>query len=280
MINAIQEYIVYLHDVRKISYNTEVSYKRDLEKAALYLQAQAVHEVREITETDLNSYMLYLERKKMSAATVSRNIAALHSFFQYLLRRHMIDEDPSERLKPPRIEKKAPEILTAAEADQLLKMPNRKTDKGMRDRAMLQLLYTTGIRVSELVHLKLGDVNLDLGYIACTESGRERMIPLDAGMRIILEEYLEEARNRLLKGLESEYLFCNCSGKAMSRQGFWKLLKGYAAEAGITKDITPHTMRHSFAANQLQKGVDIRSVQRILGHADVATTQMYAGMIH
>ncbi|MGN0362229.1 MAG: tyrosine recombinase [Bilifractor sp.] len=284
MINAIQEstieeYISYLHNERGISYNTEISYQRDLKKAADYFSEHEICDFCKVTENNLNSYLIYLERNHKSAATVSRNIASLRSLFQYLLRSKQITDDPSDHLKPPKVEKKAPEILTVDEADRLLAMPDRRTDKGVRDRTMLRLLYTTGMRVSELVHLEMGDVNLELGYITCTEHGKKRKIPMDQGTRIVVEEYLDSARAHLLRGKECQYLFCNCSGAPMSRQGFWKLLKGYAAEAGIHKDITPHTMRHSFAAHQLQKGMDIRTVQQMLGHADISTTQMYARMI-
>ena len=153
---------------------------------------------------------------------------------------------------------------------------DRKTDKGIRDRAMLQLLYATGIRVSELVHLKMGDVNLEMGYISCAENDKVRVIPLDQGTRIILDEYIQSSRSRMLKEGDHGYLFVNCSGGPMSRQGFWKVLKYYVTEAGIEKDITPHTLRHSFAAHQLRKGTDIRRLQRMLGHADLSTTQLYS----
>ena len=279
MINAIQEYISYLHDIRKISYNTEISYQRDLNKAAEYFAGQSVGDLTKVTATNLNSYLLYLEKSRMSPATVSRNIASLHSFFQYLVQEKRIDQDPSAGLKPPKVEKKTPEILTDAEAESILHQPNTGTDKGLRDRAMLYLLYSTGIRVSELVHLKAADVNLDKGYITCSENGRTRVIPLMPQTADALKEYLESARKRLLRGKESEYLFSNCSGSPMSRQGFWKVLKGYASDAGISKDITPHTMRHSFAAHMLQQGTDLRSVQKMLGHADISTTQMYMNYI-
>ena len=279
MINAIQEYITYLHDIRKISYNTEISYQRDLNKAAEYFAGQKVGDLTEVTATNLNSYLLYLEKCSMSPATVSRNIASLHSFFQYLVREKRIEQDPSVGLKPPKVEKKTPEILTEQEAERLLMQPNIKTDKGLRDRAMLYLLYSTGIRVSELVHLKVADVNLEKGYITCSENGRTRVVPLFAETRSALEEYLESARERMLRGKESPYLFSNCSGSMMSRQGFWKVLKGYASDAGISKDITPHTMRHSFAAHMLRQGSDLRSVQKMLGHADISTTQVYMNYI-
>ena len=279
MINAIQEYIAYLHDVRKISYNTEISYERDLKKAADYFASQELGDLTQVSETNLNSYLLYLERDHMSPATVSRNIASLRSFYQYLLREKKIDRDPSERLKPPKVEKKAPQILTLEEVSALLHQPNCQTDKGLRDRAMMCLVYATGIRVSELVHLRLADVNLRKRYLTCAESGRERVIPLDEMTLKALDDFITQARDHLLKGRESEYLFTNCYGTPMSRQGFWKVLKVYAAEAGITKDITPHTMRHSFAAHMLQKGADIRSVQQPLGHADIATTQIYMQLL-
>ncbi len=279
MINAIQEYISYLHDIRKISYNTEISYERDLKKAADYFASQEIGDLTQVTETNLNSYLLFLERDHMSPATVSRNIASLRSFYQYMLHEKKIDRDPSERLKPPKVEKKAPQILTREEVVKLLSQPNLNTDKGLRDRAMICLIYATGIRVSELVHLRVVDVNLLKGYLTCAENGRERVIPMDEMTQEAVEAYMTNARERLLKGHDSEYLFTNCSGTSMSRQGFWKVLKGYAAEAGITKDITPHTMRHSFAAHMLQQGADIRSVQQMLGHADVTTTQIYMQLV-
>ena len=278
MINAIQEFVSYLHDVKQTSYNTEISYQRDLKKAAAFFAEQNVGDLTEVTADDLNMYLEHLEKKKMSPATVSRSIASLHSFYSYLLREKKILADPSAKLKPPKIEKRSPAILDVEEAARLLNEPNQKTDKGVRDRAMLQMLYTTGIRVSELVHLKLPDVNLEQGNVTCTSGEKKRVIPLDEESSKCLEQYLDSARERLLKGNESEYLFTNCSGTPMSRQGFWKVLKSYATGAGIEKDITPHTMRHSFAAHKLQQGADIKTVQRMLGHADISTTQMYLRM--
>lgn len=278
MINAIQEYIRYLHDVKQTSHNTELCYERDLKKAADYFAGQEIENLLEVTPTNLNSYMLYLEREQLSPATVSRNVAALKSFFRYLVQEHRVAEDPTGQLKPPKVEKKAPCVLTIEEAGRLLRQPDRSTAKGIRDSAMLELLYATGIRVSELIHLKTGDVNLPLGYITCTEHERDRIIPFGETAGQAMRQYLETAREALLKGGESEYFFTNCSGKPMSRQGFWKVLKGYAAEAGITEDITPHTLRHSFALHLLQNGADLKRVQEMLGHADISTTQMYLHM--
>lgn len=278
MTGEILSFIDYLHNVKKTSKNTEVSYERDLKKMARYLESLQVFGVQQITATHLNSYMLYLEREQFAPSTVSRNVAAMRAFFQYLLREHVIETDPSEGLKPPKVEKKIPEILSVEEVDLLLKQPSSKTPKGLRDKAMLEILYATGIRVSELIHLKVSDVNLKMGYITCTENGKERMIPFGSMSKKALEEYLCSGRDALIRKDDCGMLFLNCSGKSMSRQGFWKVLKGYAASAGITTDITPHTLRHSFATHLIQNGADLKSVQEMLGHADISSTQLYLNM--
>ena len=278
MINAIQDYISYLHNVKRTSHNTEISYERDLKKAALYFEGQQIDDLAQVTATNLNSYMLYLEKEHMSPATVSRSIASLRSFFQYLVKEKKLAVDPSGQLKPPKVEKKAPAVLTVEEVDLLMQQPDMDTVKGIRDRAMLELLYATGIRVSELIHMKVGEVNLRMGYITCTDHGKDRIVPFGETAGKAVRLYLEKARTSLLKGKETEYLFTNCSGTPMSRQGFWKVLKGYAVEAGITTDITPHTLRHSFATHLIQNGADLRSVQEMLGHSDISTTQMYLNM--
>jgi integrase/recombinase XerD len=190
----------------------------------------------------------------------------------------MIDHDPSESLKPPKVEKKVPEIMTVEEVDLLLKQPSLHTPKGLRDKAMLEILYATGIRVSELVHLKMTDVNLKMGYVICTENNKERMIPFGTIAKKSLEDYLKHGRGALVGAKDCGMLFTNCSGNPMSRQGFWKLLKGYARAANITTDITPHTLRHSFATHLIQNGADLKSVQEMLGHADISSTQMYLHM--
>ena len=203
-------------------------------------------------------------------------MASLHAFFHFLFKARKIEEDPSEKLHPPKVEKKMPVILSVAQVDKLMKQPNLETVKGIRDRAMLELLYATGIRVSELINLTLSDVNLQLNFIICHD--RERMIPFGDAARKSLQLYLGSARPRLVEGTDCQYLFPNCSGKQMSRQGFWKLLKGYAMDAGIQEDITPHTLRHSFAAHLIQNGANVRDVQQMMGHSDVSTTQLYVQM--
>ena len=275
MINAIQKFINYLHNTKKTSKNTEISYERDLRKMMQYFETQGMKEVSEITSTNVNSYMLYLEREKFASSTVSRSVASMRAFFQYLVKTKVIKESPSEHLKPPKVEKKAPETLTVAEMDLLLKQPSKETPKGIRDRAMLELLYATGIRVSELISLNIDDVNMQMGYITCTERGKERIIPFGNVAKRSLKNYLGEARDALLGISQCETLFVNCSGKSMSRQGFWKVLKGYAKDVKITTDITPHTLRHSFATHLIQNGADLKSVQEMLGHADISSTQVY-----
>lgn len=275
MSDAIQSFIQYLHNTKKSSGNTEVSYERDLKKLDQFLREQGIDDVTQVTATNLNSYMLYMERRRFAPSTVSRSVASIRAFYQYLVKIKEISENPSESLHPPKVEKKMPEILTVEEVDLLLAQPKGNTPKGMRDRAMLELLYATGIRVSELIHLELSDVNLQLGFLTCRESGRERMVPFGSVAKKALQAYLTEARPGFVKEEDGPLLFTNCSGKVMSRQGFWKILKGYAGAAGIQADITPHTLRHSFAAHLLQNGADLKSLQEMLGHSDISTTQIY-----
>ena len=275
MSDAIQSFIQYLHNTKKSSGNTEVSYERDLKKLDQFLREQGIDDVTQVTATNLNSYMLYMERRRFAPSTVSRSVASIRAFYQYLVKIKEISENPSESLHPPKVEKKMPDILTVEEVDLLLAQPKGNTPKGMRDRAMLELLYATGIRVSELIHLELSDVNLQLGFLTCRESGRERMVPFGSVAKKALQAYLTEARPGFVKEEDCPLLFTNCSGKVMSRQGFWKILKGYAGAAGIQADITPHTLRHSFAAHLLQNGADLKSLQEMLGHSDISTTQIY-----
>lgn len=227
---------------------------------------------------DLAAYLQYMENGSFASSSISRSVASIRAFVQYLYKEGKIQADVSENLRPPRVEKKVPEILSVEEVDNLLKQPNQNTAKGMRDIAMLELLYATGMRVSELIHLEVSDLNLQFGYVTCHDSDKERVIPIGSVSRKALTRYMEESRETLVKGREETALFTNCSGRAMSRQGFWKMLKGYAENAGIRRDITPHTLRHSFAVHMLQNGADVKSVQEMLGHSDVSTTQVYLNM--
>ena len=272
------QFIDYLKETKNASASTVSSYQRDLKKLETYLSDHGILDVEHITATNLNSYILYLEKQGLSTATVSRSVSSMKTFFHYACRKNHIAEDPAETLKAPHIEKKMPGILTMEETVRLIEQPSGDSPKELRDRAMLELLYATGIRVSELISLKLQDVNLAMNYIICRDGGRERVIPFGNCARQSLERYLRGGRDHLLKGQESEYLFVNCSGSVMSRQGFWKLIKQYASKAGIDADITPHTLRHSFAAHLVQNGADLKSVQEMMGHSDISTTQMYLNL--
>lgn len=275
MEREITNLIMYLRERKNISQNTEVSYERDLMKLVRYLKEQKLNSWSAITSADLKGYLNYMKTENLASSTISRNIASIKALFHYLERTDKINEDPSENLKAPKIEKQPPEILTVQEVDRLLKQPDVKTAKGLRDAAMLELLYATGMRVSELIHLQLSDLNLRFGYVICHDSDRERVIPIGNTSKNVLSEYMEHGRVYFVRSDSERSLFTNCSGKSMSRQGFWKILKKYASDAGITGDITPHMLRHSFAVHMLRNGADIKSVQEMLGHSDISSTQIY-----
>lgn len=278
MTQDIQNFIQYLHQVKKTSENTEVSYARDLKKMNQYLLAQGIHDASEVTTTSLNSYVLFLEKEGRKPATISRSIASMKAFYHYLEKERRVATDPAERLKAPKIEKKMPTILSTEEVTRLLEQPGGNSPKELRDKAMLELLYATGIRVSELISLKLGNVNLAMEYLTCSDVHKERIIPFGDIARDALSRYLEQGRPKLIEDDTEDWLFTNCSGQPMSRQGFWKLIKSYGKKAGIDAEITPHMLRHSFAAHMVGNGADLKSVQEMLGHSDISTTQVYAQM--
>lgn len=280
MEREINNFISYLHNIKKTSNNTELSYKRDLGKLCQYLVENGISDVNGITTEVLSSYIVYLGENHFAAATISRNVASIKAFFHYLYKEGIVEKDVSDGLKAPKIEKKMPEILTTEEVIWLLEQPKGDTPKEIRDKAMLELLYATGIRVTELITLKVSDVNMQMGFIICRDGSKERVIPFGAAAKRAMIQYLEKARNVMLLDLHSDILFVNCSGQPMSRQGFWKLIKYYAKKAGIVTDITPHTLRHSFAAHLVENGADLRSVQEMLGHSDISTTQVYVAMTH
>lgn len=271
-------FIDYLKETKNASASTVSSYQRDLKKLEMYLTEHGISDVEHVTSTNLNSYVLYLEKQGLSTATVSRNVASMKAFFHYVYYKRRIESDPTETIKAPHIEKRVPGILSMEETVQLLEQPSGTSPKELRDRAMLELLYATGMRVSELISLKMTDLNLILSYVVCSDGEKERVIPFGDNARQALERYLKSGRAQLLKDIDSGYLFVNCSGNVMSRQGFWKLIKQYAAKAGIVADITPHTLRHSFAAHLVQNGADLKAVQEMLGHSDISTTQVYLNM--
>jgi len=276
----LKAFILYLHNVKQAANNTVLSYKRDLLKVQAFLNSKNIVAVEQITTEVLKAYITHLREQKLAPSSISRNIAAIKAFCHFLVREGILLKDYSEDLKAPKIEKKIPDILSVKEVIRLLEQPSGDSLKEIRDKAMLELLYATGIRVTELITLTISDLNLAMGYIICKDASKERMIPFGNEAKNALFKYIEKARNTMLEDANCKILFVNCTGKPMSRQGFWKLIKFYAKQAGITEDITPHTLRHSFAAHLVENGADLKSVQEMLGHSDISTTQIYANMNH
>lgn len=256
--------------------NTLSSYSHDLQKFRQFLSAEGVRKVEDVLELHVLSFLRYLREKGLSSRSVARTLVVVRSFFRFLLSEKIIDTNPTRSIESPRFRSRLPDTLSVEEVDSLLKQPSLQDVLGQRDAAMLHLLYATGLRVSELVAVKAGDVNLTVGYLRTMGKGaKERIIPVGEAARERLTTYLNTPRTRLLKGRKSSFLFVNRSGNGLSRQGFWKIIRKYAGTAGITKKITPHTLRHSFASHLLERGADLRSVQLMLGHTDISTTQIY-----
>jgi integrase/recombinase XerD len=272
-------FTVYLQQEKKASKNTVISYERDLRQLFQYLDEQGISDLSKVTKSCLNSYIVYLQKEGKASTSISRMLASVKAFFHYEFREGKIRKDPAELLKAPKVEKKPPVILTVKEVEDFLCQPGTRNAKEIRDKAMLELLYATGIRASELTGLKSEDVNMDLGYIHCNDGFHERMIPFGKAAGEAMKLYLDSARAELLHGRESEWLFVNCSGGQLSRQGFWKIVKYYGEKAGIKEDITPHSLRHSFAAHMLSGGADVQLVQTMLGNSDTSTTHAYRAYV-
>lgn len=256
--------------------NTLSSYSHDLQKFRQFLSAEGVRKAEDVLELHVFSFLRYLRENDLSPRSVARTLVVVRSFFRFLLSEKIISANPTRSIESPRFRSRLPDTLSVDEVDSLLKQPPLQDVLGQRDAAMLHLLYATGLRVSELVAVKAGDVNLTVGYLRTMGKGaKERIIPVGEAARERLTTYLNIMRPRLLKGRKSPFLFVNRSGNGLSRQGFWKIIRKYAGAAGIMKKITPHTLRHSFASHLLERGADLRSVQLMLGHADISTTQIY-----
>lgn len=251
MSREIEDFITYMLVTKQAADNTIQSYKRDLNKMSSYMRQQGVKNVKEINSTSLMSYMLWMEKQRYANSTISRNISAIHTFFSYLIKNKYIETDPSEQLKSPQIENKSPAILTMDEVKHLLKQPDGNTVKQLRDKAMLELLYATGMQVSELLHLKVTDINIKYNYVIIRERNKERTLSFYDTVGCILVEYLQRSQRELQE--ENGYLFVNCRGNPMTRQGFWKLIKYYADKSGIEKKITPSVIRQSIAIHSIQK---------------------------
>jgi integrase/recombinase XerD len=272
----VDQFINYLAVDRGLAKNTLESYGRDLRQFQTYLQNGKFEDIKDSSRTTIVDYLNTLKSQGKAVSTISRNIAALKSFYQYLVKENYLEQDPAEKLETPKLEKKLPKILSIAEVEELLKQPNVRLSVGLRDKGMLELLYATGIRVSEIIALNISDVNLDMGYVKCYGKGsKERIVPLGSIAVKSVHEYINKGRSKIVRTYEEPALFLNHHGNRLTRQGFWKIIKKYASQANIVKEITPHTLRHSFATHLLENGADLRSVQEMLGHADISTTQIY-----
>ena len=279
MADYIGEYASYLRLERCSSDNTITSYVRDVTQFCRYLEEVEETELLQCAQEHIERYIAYMTGRGKSAASVARSVASLKSFYSYLLSQGVVRSNPAKHTAAVRTERKLPQILSGKEVDLFLEQPQCVDPKGYRDHAMLELLYATGIRVSELIGLNIGDVNLTGSFIRCTSRGKERIIPLYSGAVKALSDYMRDIRGQLVLDPREKALFVNMSGERMSRQGFWKIIKYYQEKAQIDKDITPHTLRHSFAAHLLENGADLRSIQEMLGHADISSTQIYSHMI-
>lgn len=275
----IDEYTSFMANVRHKASNTVESYRRDIKQYITYLDNTGIQDLSDATKTTVLSYLLTLQKQGRAASTVSRTLASLRSFYIFMIQSGNAKNDPTSNLEAPHVEKKPPQILSNAEVELLLEQPVGDDNKGIRDKAMLELLYATGIRVSELINLDITDVNLPMRFIRCSGAKKERIVPMGNKAFEALSEYMEKSRSLMIKSDDEKALFVNCNGVRLSRQGFWKLIKYYQHTAGIEKEITPHTLRHSFAAHLVENGADIHAIQEMMGHADISSTQVYSHLM-
>lgn len=276
----VKEYTSFMTDIRHKSLNTVESYKRDVTQYISYLDGTGVTDISSTTKTTVLSYLLYLQKEGRASSTVSRTLASLRSYYLFMMQNGVVKSNPTSNLEAPHVEKKIPKILSGEEVELLLEQPKNCDNKGIRDKAMLELLYATGIRVSELINLDVSDVNVPMSFVRCKGGKKERIIPMGHQAKDALENYVNNVRKYMVKDENETALFVNCSGARLSRQGFWKLIKYYQHIAGIETDITPHTLRHSFAAHLLENGADLHSIQEMMGHADISSTQVYSRMMN
>lgn len=275
--SILDKYIDYIKNEKELSVNTQEAYVRDLIKFISYLNENSIKDIKDVNKTTIITYLMYLKRHGNAPTTIARSLASVRCFYQYLLNNMMIKEDPTNNLHSPKYERKLPEILSEEEVESLLSQPVINNFKGARDKAMLELLYATGIRVSELIALNMDNLKLDMGYLYIEKTNKEgRLIPIGSVAMKYLSHYLTNYRNTYIDDKDDEKaLFINYNGNRLTRQGFWKIIKQYSKKAEIMKKITPQTLRHSFAVHLLQNGADMKSVQKMLGHSDISTTQVY-----
>ena len=276
MNDLIEEFLGYLSVERGLSNNTLSSYKRDLSNFFGYIKKRRIVSIDKVTRQMLTSFMLSEKDRGLSANSISREVACLKSFFKFLVRENKIKDNITSVIESPKLWKKLPSALDLSEVEKLLKAPNIREPMGVRDKAMLELIYATGMRVSELINLKMDDLNMGVGFIKCLGKGqKERVVPFGSKAKEWLVRYLDKGRASFLKKKVSNFLFLTRLSRPMSRQMFWKIIKKYAVKARIKKDIMPHSLRHSFATHILERGADLRVVQEMLGHSDISTTQIY-----
>lgn len=274
MEKKIKLFLEFLQKDKKLSNNTLQSFKRDITQYESYINEENLQYLK-VTKDDIKKYLENLKNIGKKTSTISRNLASIRSFYQYLVRTKKIKEDPTEGIQSPKVEKRVPSVLSSKEVELLLEQPKAVDLKGIRDKAMLEFAYATGMRVTEIINLNLEDVNLKEGYVSCTNANKQRNIPLGAISINALKEYIKKARPYLIKSEDEKSLFVNINGKRLTRQGFWKIVKFYKEQAHIDKDITPHVLRHSFATHLLQNGADLKAIQVMLGHSDISSTQVY-----
>lgn len=273
--SCLEFYKIYLLKEKHSSMHTIESYIRDLKQFFRFCFKQNVNTLEDVSKTHVITYLLFLQKKGRATSTISRNLASLRSLFQFLFNHGHVSIDPTINLETPKIEKKIPQMLSVHEMELLLEMPDINTRKGIRDKAILEVLYATGLKVTELIHLKIQDVNLQEGNIFCNCENNKRIVPIGYMAIQSLDRYINSCREKILLDITQDILFVNMQGNKMTRQGLWKIIKHYTKKANINKPITPHMIRHSCALHLIQNGADLQSVQELLGHSDISSTQMY-----
>lgn len=270
----IKNFLEFIKSDKKLSKNTLESYQRDILQYQEYLEEKKI-DYKEVNNENVLGYLDYLKGLDKKASTISRHLASIRLFYQYLLKNKIVKEDPTKGIQSPKIEKKAPSILSSQEVSLLLEQPNGEGLKSIRDKAMLEVAYATGMRVTEIISLNVSDIDIESSLVTCKNENKQRIIPLGKLSLSALKEYMTIARPNMIKDDNETALFVNVNGKRLTRQGFWKIIKFYKEQAHITKDITPHVLRHSFATHLLQNGADLKSIQTMLGHSDISSTQVY-----
>ena len=275
MEKQIKQFLDFLQNEKRVSNNTLQSYNRDIHQYESYLSENRINYIK-VDSKKISEYLKHLQDIGKKMSTISRNLASIRSFYQYLIRVKKVKRDPTENIQSPKVEKRIPSVLTSEEVEKLLSQPKDVDLKGTRDKAMLEVAYATGMRVTEIISLDIEDVNIEEGFIHCRSANKQRNIPLGSISIAALREYINEARPIMIKDENEKSLFVNVNGKRLTRQGFWKIVKYYKEQAHIEKDITPHILRHSFATHLLQNGAELKAIQTMLGHSDISSTQVYA----